>query len=242
MPDKHTSKSYEQDLTIARDIFLKMGEMVDKQIEQAIDALMELNESLAEQVNDNDQSINQLERQLDEMILLLVARRQPTANDLRFIMAMSKGVVDLERIGDEASKIARMVHRLPKPILAHLGYKEIQSISNQVRLMLHDAMNAFHHFNVDLAFDVMKNDRFINQECQLTTQYLINLLPQQPQHSQHVIHLTWVLRALERMGDHAKNVAELVIYMGSGTDVRHISYEQVKQAVQEAKEYHQRTD
>lgn len=240
MTDKHTSKSYDQALELAKDLFLKMGELVSTQIAQSIHALIEHNEPLADQVIQMDQEVNQMERQLDEMILLLVARRQPAANDLRLIMAMSKGVVDLERIGDEATKIARIVKQLTYDEPLHYAYREIQSLANQVRLMIHDAMRSFSEFDAGLAFEVMRNDRFINQEYHTSTHYLINHLVKNGQQIAEMIHLLWALRALERIGDHAKNIAELVIYTGSGTDVRHISYDEVEKAVQEAHSYQKR--
>lgn len=234
--EKHTSKSFDQDLEEATQLFLQMGERVAVQVAKAIHALTDADDILAQEVIHDDHDINQMEVTLDEHILLLVAKRQPTASDLRLVMAISKGVVDLERIGDEAVKIAQMACQISAEGNAPRGYAEVQHLSNQVRLMVHNALEAFAHQNAEQAFEVMRNDSVINCEYQSAIRALMTYIMEDSRHVSKVINIMWVLRALERIGDHAQNVAELVIYSISGKDVRHTNYEQVEQAVQEANE------
>lgn len=237
---EHTSKSYEHDLHTLSSSFLLMGQRVKQHIQQSIQTLHSQDMLLAQQIIEQDKHINDMERQLDALVILLVAKRQPTANDLRLIMAVSKGVVDLERIGDEATKIARMSQQLVDENIDNIALpnlKEIDYLTKQVSTMIEQAMQAFEKFNVDLAFDVIRNDHIINQEYNMAAYHLINLLKHEQSQANIIIHLLWILRALERVGDHAKNVAELVIGMNSGTDIRHRPYDQIELAVEEANQY-----
>ncbi|WP_413680424.1 phosphate signaling complex protein PhoU [Psychrobacter sp. I-STPA6b] len=231
--DKHTSKSFDIELKEATTLFLEMGESVAKQVAKAIHSLTDANNAQAQEVINADHDINQMEITLDERILLMVAKRQPAANDLRLIMAMSKGVVDLERIGDEAVKIAQMAQQVVSEGSSPRGYSEVQHLSNQVRLMIHSALEAFAHLDAEQAFEVMRNDTVINQEYQSAIRALMTYIMEDPRHVSKVLNIIWVLRALERIGDHARNIAELVIYSKSGKDVRHTNFEQVEKAVQE---------
>lgn len=232
--DKHTSSGFDEDLTNASSLFLRMGEMAINQVANAVHALTDVDDELAKKVIERDEEINQMERDLDESIMQLVIKRQPTATDFRFVMAMSKGVVDLERIGDEATKIAKMGVELSEQGEAPLGYAEVQHLSNQVRLMVHNALDAFRNFDAEQAFEVMRSDSVINREYQSASRALMTYVMEDSHQVSKVINVLWVLRALERIGDHAKNLAELVIYTSSGTDVKHTDYEQVEQAVLEA--------
>lgn len=229
--DKHTSKVYDEELNTAMNLFLKMGETAAQQVAAAVQALTDVNKQQAENVILGDAEINQYERELDERVLQLVIKRQPTASDLRLIMAMSKGVVDLERIGDEASKIAKMAKELVEQGSAPSGYSEAQHLSNQVRLMIHDALDAFKNFDAEKAFNVMRNDSVINREYQTAIRSLMTYIMEDSRYVSRVLNIMWVLRALERIGDHAKNIAELVIYTASGTDVKHTSYDEVEKTV-----------
>ncbi|MDO4223344.1 MAG: phosphate signaling complex protein PhoU [Acinetobacter sp.] len=232
---QHTSKQYDHELQQARQLFMAMGENVNQHLAQAVHAFMESNPALALQVIEDDQNINQQERLLDEQLFLLVAKRQPTANDLRFIMALSKGVVDLERIGDECSKIAKRIVQLLQDE-QRASSREVQALSNQVRLMIHDALNAFAHADVELAFEVIRNDQFINQEYQYALKHILAQITDHTMPVAYAIDLLWIFKALERIGDHAKNIAELVIYSQSGTDVRHVTHDDVQKAVDEVKQ------
>ena len=225
--EKHISKSFDQDLNQATRLFLDMGNSAAEQVAKAIHALTEADIKLAHEVIETDFEINRMEVELDEHILLLVAKRQPTASDLRLVMAISKGVVDLERIGDEAVKIIELGQTA-------YSYAEIQHLSSQVRLMVHNALEAFSHSNAEQAFEVMRNDKVVNDEYQSAIRALMTYIMEDSRQVSKVINIIWVLRALERIGDHAQNVAELVINSISGQDVRHSDYADVEKAVQEA--------
>ncbi len=232
--EKHISKSFDQDLDEAIRLFLDMGDSAAEQVAKAIHALTDTDLKLAQEVIEKDFEINRMEVELDEHILLLVAKRQPAASDLRLVMAISKGVVDLERIGDEAVKIAKMAIKAIEQGQATYGYAEVQHLSNQVRLMVHNALEAFNHSNAEQAFEVMRNDKVVNDEYQSAIRALMTYIMEDSRQVSKVINIIWVLRALERIGDHAQNVAELVINSISGQDVRHSDYADVEKAVQEA--------
>lgn len=234
MLNKHTSSSFDQALSDSSSLFLRIGEMATNQVANAVHALIDVDSALAQKVIVRDEEINKMERELDERIMQIVIKRQPTANDFRFVMAMSKGVVDLERIGDEAVKIAKMAQELTKQGEAPLGYSEVQHLSNQVRLMVHNALDAFRNFDAEQAFEVMRSDNVINREYQSASRALLTYIMEDSQHVSKVINILWVLRALERIGDHAKNISELVIYTSSGQDVKHTDYDEVEKAVQDA--------
>ncbi len=234
LTEKHSSKSYDNDLRECIDLFMTMGQMSAEQVTLATHALIDSNVELAKTVIEEDTKINQMEIKIDEMVVLLVAKRQPTANDLRLIIALSKGVVDLERIGDEASKIARMACKLHKEGVSPRGYSEVQNLSNQVRVMLLEALDAFLRMDPEQAFSVLQSDEMVNEEYQSASRSLMTYVMEDSRHVSKVINILWVLRALERVGDHARNIAELVIYCTSGKDVRHTDFVTVEQAVQEA--------
>ncbi|MDO5651330.1 MAG: phosphate signaling complex protein PhoU [Moraxella sp.] len=227
--EKHTSKTFDEGLDRVSSWFLEMGALAASQIAGSIDALVKYDVEAANEIMEQDRTINELERQIDEQLVLLVATRQPTAVDLRFIINMSKGVVDLERIGDEATKIARMARHFKNRdewLVERLV--ECQSLGEQVQMMVTDAMDAFANNDANLAFDVMQTDALIDKQYQAS----IRLLKQNKDiDTADVIDLIWVLRAIERIGDHARNLAELVIYTGSGTNVRHVPYDRVQEAV-----------
>ncbi|SNT71202.1 phosphate signaling complex protein PhoU [Psychrobacter sp. LV10R520-6] len=231
----HTSKSFDQDLTETTDLFLEMGALAGQQVAQAMHALIEGDMNLAYQVVEQDSAINQLEVLIDERVLLLVAKRQPAARDLRYVMAISKGVVDIERIGDEAAKIAHMAQQVAADSVTSASDHEVQHLSNQVRMMLHSALAAFEHLKAERAFDVMRSDGNVDFEYQSAIRALMTYVMEDPRQVSHVINLMWILRALERIGDHARNIAELVIYISSGTDVRHSDFEKVQQAIDASK-------
>ena len=235
MPNKgkHLSKSFDNDLNEVIELFIQMGHLAAEQVAIATRALISADEPTAKKVIADDHLINQLEIRIDELIILLVAKRQPAANDLRLIMALSKGIVDFERVGDEAEKIARMACQLIENGASPRGYLEVQHLSNQVRLMLLDALDAFSRMDSQQAFSVLQSDESVNEEYHSATRSLMTYVMEDSRHVSKVINILWVLRALERVGDHAKNIAELVIFCTSGKDVRHTDFLRVEQIVQQ---------
>ncbi|GAA0323491.1 phosphate signaling complex protein PhoU [Psychrobacter aestuarii] len=232
----HTSRSFDHDLKETTSLFLAMGALVGEQVAHAMRALIEGDSMLASQVIEQDSQVNQMEMQVDEHVLLLLARRQPAARDLRYVMAISKGVVDIERIGDEATKIAHMAKQVAADNHNTYCHHEVQHLSNQVRLMLHSALMSFENLQAEQAFEVMRDDGSVDFEYQSAVRALMTYVMADARQVTQVMNLMWVLRALERIGDHARNLAELVIYISSGTDVRHSDFHTVKQAVDAAKD------
>ncbi|MDO5051163.1 MAG: phosphate signaling complex protein PhoU [Moraxella equi] len=222
--EKHTSKSYDHELNTAKALLLSMGNLAIANVGKAITALSDGDKELAQTVIESDKTVNEYERVLDDNIVQLVARRQPTAVDLRYIMSMSKAVIDIERIGDEAVKIAKIA-LTGTPIHA-----DVHTLAGSVRMMTLDALEAFDNHDSRFALDVMQMDEMVDAEYGK----LLGLLQDNDEVKPSVMmHTLWVLRALERVGDHARNVAELVIYTSSGTDIRHSEMSVVRDVVGE---------
>lgn len=229
---KHISQQFNAELDEVRSHFLAMGGLVEKQVADAIAALLDADSALASSVQDNDRRINQMETGIDEEIVRILARRQPAASDLRMIIAIGKAITDLERMGDEAAKIARAAISLCEEGESPRGYVECRHIGNQVRLMIHDTLDAFAHFDADQAFKVMQADAEIDLEYKTATRALVTYMMEDPRAISRVLNVMGVLRSLERVGDHARNIAEQLIFLVKGMDVRHNSVEQVQQRLE----------
>lgn len=220
---QHISAQFNADLESVRSHLLAMGGLVEKQVNDAVTSLIEADLELANQVRKDDMQINQMEVSIDEECIRILARRQPAASDLRLIIGISKSVIDLERIGDEATKIAKRTLQLSEDGAAPRGYDEIRHIGDQVRRMVHDALDAFARFDVELALSVAHYDKTIDREYKSALRELVTYMMEDPRSISRVLSVIWALRSLERIGDHARNIAELVVYMVHGTDVRHKS-------------------
>lgn len=229
----HISQQFNAELEEVRSHFLAMGGLVEKQVSDAINALLDADSALAGVVQDNDRRINQMESGIDEEIIRILARRQPAASDLRMIVAISKSITDLERMGDEAAKIARAALTLCEEGESPRGYVECRHIGNQVRLMINETLDAFAHFDADQAFKVMQADAEIDLEYRTATRALITYMMEDPRAISRVLSVMGVLRSLERVGDHARNIAEQLIFLVKGMDVRHASYDQIQQRLSE---------
>ena len=217
----HISAQFNAELEEIRSHLLAMGGLVEKQVNDAVNALVDADSGLAQQVRDVDQQINQMERDIDEECVRILARRQPAASDLRLIISISKSVIDLERIGDEATKIAKRAIELCEDGMAPRGYVEIRHIGEQVRKMVQEALDAFARFDADLALSVAQYDKIVDREYKSALRELATYMMEDPRSISRVLSVIWALRSLERIGDHARNIAELVIYLVRGTDVRH---------------------
>lgn len=224
----HISQQFNAELEEIRTHFLAMGGLVEKQVSDAMHALLDGDSALAETVMQNDQKINMMETRIDEELVRILARRQPAASDLRMIIAVSKSITDLERIGDESAKIARYAKALCEEGESPRGYVETRHIGNQVRLMIHDTLDAFARLDVDQAFKVMREDGNIDIEYKTATRALMTYMMEDPRFITRVLNVLWVLRCLERIGDHARNISEQLIYMVKGADVRHTSYDVIE--------------
>lgn len=226
----HISQQFNAELEDVRSHLLAMGGLVEKQVNDAVSALIDADSGLAQQVREVDQQINQMERSIDEECVRILARRQPAASDLRLIISISKSVIDLERIGDEATKIAKRAIELCESGEAPKGYVEIRHIGEQVRKMVQEALDAFARYDADLALSVAQYDKQVDREYKSALRELVTYMMEDPRSISRVLSVIWALRSLERIGDHARNIAELVIYLVRGTDVRHTGLTKQKPA------------
>ncbi|MFC0709584.1 phosphate signaling complex protein PhoU [Azorhizophilus paspali] len=217
----HISQQFNEELEGVRSQLLAMGGLVEKQVNDAVTALIEADSGLAAQVREIDSQTNQMERSIDEECMRILARRQPAASDLRLIISISKSVIDLERIGDEATKIAKRAILLCEEGESPRGYVEIRHIGEQVRKMVQETLDAFARFDADLALSVARYDKVVDREYKSALRELATYMMEDPRSISRVLNVIWALRSLERIGDHARNIAELVIYLVRGTDVRH---------------------
>ncbi|MDY7579594.1 phosphate signaling complex protein PhoU [Herbaspirillum sp. RTI4] len=224
MMGEHSSKQYDADLEQIRSEVLAMGGIVERQFQDAIAAFRNGNVNLAEQVIAADDRVNRFEVDLDEACSHLIVRRQPTANDLRTVMATIKIVTDLERVGDEASKIARYAMHLHKRGIGLIDhYETVREIAEDATGMLHSALDAFARLDDTQARKLIAQDVNIDNGFRGITRNLITFMMEDPRTISTAIDTMWVAKAIERIGDHAKNVAEYVIYVVGGKDIRHPS-------------------
>ncbi len=227
----HTSKRYDAELEAARSRVLQMGGLVETQIATAVEALTTGNVTLAEQVVADDHRVNALEVQIDEDCAHIIARRQPAAQDLRMIMTVVKMITDLERIGDEAQKIARMtklIYVSERP--GQPRFTEIKLAAGMAIEMLKKSLDAFARLDVAAAAGVVKQDRQLDDQFQAILRQLITFMMEDPRTISTSIEILFVAKALERIGDHAKNMSEYVVYLVKGKDVRHITVEEFERA------------
>ena len=226
---EHLSKQFDVDLETLRSQLLQMGGLIESQILAAIDGFYNGDLKALEQVIENDRRVNGYEVSIDTECSHIIARRQPAASDLRMIMGVSKAVTDLERVGDEAKKIAvvsKHIHesgRLQVPRLA-----DIRRTGGIVVGMLRKALDAFARLDSVAAAEVIRDDTAIDEAFRGIMRQLITFMMEDPRTITTALEIVWVARALERMGDHSKNMAEQVIYIVKGTDVRHTNFEDVE--------------
>ena len=219
--NKHISEQYDVELEQLRNALMEMGGLVESQIEQACRALIAHDIELAEQTRALDRRVNQLEVEIDEQVVQIIALRQPTASDLRTLICIMKASTDLERIGDESDRIAKMALGMARLVRPEDQYKRIRSLGQKTRRMVTDALDAFARSDADSARGVIAADREVDTEYRLTIDELKAELVRHPKDSERAVNTMWVARALERIGDHAKNIGELVVFQVQGLDVRH---------------------
>ncbi len=222
MPGEHSSKQYDQDLEDIRSKVLLMGGLVESQFTDAIACFRSGNVEQAEQIIKADENVNRLEVTLDDTCSHLIVRRQPTANDLRTVMATLKVITDLERIGDEASKIARAAKNIQERGVTTINHFEtVRVIAASTGDMLHDALDAFARLDEEQALKIISQDDFIDHEFRSIMRNAITFMMEDPRTISAALDTLWVAKAIERIGDHCKNIAEYVIYIVEGKDIRH---------------------
>jgi phosphate transport system protein len=223
----HYSRQFNEELEAIRARLLEMGGLVERQLKRSLRALVKGDSELGEKVAHDDYQVNHLEVSIDEECSRVIALRQPTASDLRFVMAVIKSITDLERIGDEAEKIGFLSSRLAVQERPENRYKEIKHLGRQVREMLHNALDALARLDAEAALTIAQEDSNVDDEYEAIMRQSITLMMEDPRSIRRVLDTLWVARALERIGDHAVNICEYVVYMVHGKDIRHVSVEQV---------------
>lgn len=219
---EHISKQFDAELEAVRTRVLQMGGLVEEQIQRALEALSSGNMEEIERIKQNDHRVNSMEVDLDESCSHIIARRQPAASDLRLIIAVIKTITDLERVGDEAEKIARMAKLIHEAEQLHMPRLEIKHVANLATEMLHKALDAFARLDVQAAQQVVRQDEGVDIEFRSILRQLITFMMEDPRTISRCLEFLFVAKALERIGDHSKNMAEYVIYMVEGRDVRHL--------------------
>ena len=234
MTDKHLSTQFDAELSGISGRVLEMGGLVESQVSQALHALTLFNYETAAQVLVQEERVNQMEIEIDRDLSAIIARRQPTARDLRLLIAVSKTIANLERVGDEAARIARTVQRLIDTGVStrfRLPVSDLRFEADLAIAQLRKALDAFARLDTAKALEVLKQDDQIDQEFAGLLRKLITYMMEDPRTISSSIDLVFVAKAIERVGDHAKNLAEAIIYVVKGTDVRHTSLSDVENVI-----------
>jgi phosphate transport system protein len=231
----HILSRFNADLEGVRSGVLQMGGLVEQQLANGIKALYSGDGRLGEEVARLDHKVNAMEVAIDDDCSRILATRGPTASDLRLIVAIIKTITDLERIGDEAEKLGNIASRLATLERPTDRYREIKHIGELVSDMVHGALDAFARMDTDAALEVARKDRTVDEEYEALQRQCITFMMEDPRSIRRALDILWVARALERIGDHAKNICEYVIYMVLGKDVRHLAIEDVEKQLAAAR-------
>jgi phosphate transport system protein len=231
--DQHISRQFNQELENLRRDVMRMGGMVEEMVADAVAAVLEGDSEKAEAVIAADDQVNLMEKEIDEAAMEILARRQPTASDLRLVMAIVKTINDLERVGDEAEKIARLAITLAESERPRNNYYELEVMGGHVRTMLRDALDGFVRMVSEIALDLFRADQKVDDEYESILRQYYSYLAEEPRHTTRVLNSIWIARSLERIGDHAKNIGEYIFYLVEGTDVRHIPADEKEQHLAE---------
>lgn len=233
MDKSHISQRYNEELEDVRNRVLAMGGLIEEQLANAIAAVSTGNHQQAETVITTDLKVNSFEITIDEECTQILARRQPAASDLRLLMTIIKTITDLERIGDEAVKVARMAIHLTELEGPKDHFGQLENLGNHVRKMLHGALDAFARTDVEYAVRIAQEDLKVDREYDSLMRQLITFMMEDPRYIRRELDIMWMARALERIGDHSRNICEYIIYMVKGKDVRHTSLEQIEEELKQ---------
>ena len=228
---QHISHLFDEEIEDIRNKVLAMGGMVEQQIELAVKAFMTSEQDLAEKILLQDEAVNNLEMEIDYSCVQVIAKRQPAAIDLRMLISIIKTITDLERIGDEAVGIARMASRLDASDHYHDQYHEINHLVDMVRGMLSGSLDAFARMSVSGIIKITEKNEKVDREYGSIIRQLITKMMEDPRNITRAIDLLWTARSLERIGDHACNICEYVVYMVKGDDVRHLSQDELESKI-----------
>jgi len=234
---QHISRKFNEELEGLRSQVSTMGGLVERQLTSAIEAIVSADSQLGIEVADRDVLVNQIEVEIDEECGRILATRAPAAADLRLIVAVIKVITDLERIGDEAQRIGILAARLAAEERPANRYDELKTLADHVLDMVHDALDAFSRLDAEDALKVVEEDKIVDEEYDMISRQCITLMMEDPRTIHRFMDVSWAARALERIGDHAKNISEYVIYLVQGKDVRHTEIEAVREQVERAKEF-----
>ena len=229
----HSSKQYDQELEAMRSRVLEMGGLVESQLKMAIEAFERADGELADRVIQTDRRVNELEIDLDRAVHHIIARRQPTAGDLRMITGVAKAITDLERIGDESAKVARAAKWLREKEKSFRVNRipDIRLSGDAATIMLHKSLDAFARMDAQAAAQLIDEDEGIDERFRAILRQLITFMMEDPRAISASLDTVWAAKAIERIGDHAKNIAEHVIFIAYGADVRHATPEERRRAI-----------
>ena len=230
----HSSAEFAKSLKSVRSHVMEMGGLAEQHVESATRAFLDGDQKLAKKISRADFKINALEVKIDEECSAFLALRHPVATDLRTVIAVIKATTDLERVGDEAEKIARLTMEMDNRKVRKRHLRAVKHIARHVRSMLHQSLDAFARLDTDLALQVLKEDAEVDQEYEASIRQMITFMMEDARDIHVVLDILWCAKALERIGDHAANICEHVLYQVIGKDLRHVSIEQVERELVEA--------
>lgn len=231
--EKHIFQKFDVELSNLVDKLLEMGGLVEKQLADAINAFTEMDTELASAVRVNEEQVDDFDVEIDQLCVRLIAMRQPTASDLRLILGVGKSVQDLERIGDEADKLAQLTLSMSEDpgVGSSIGRSKIRYISQYVSEMLRQVLDAYGRLDADLSLSIARKDKIVQEEQESAARELITYMMEDPRSISTVLNVMWGLRSLERIGDHVENMAEHLIYTVKGVDVRHSTLKEMKKQI-----------
>jgi phosphate transport system protein len=229
----HTSTRFNAELERVRSKVLAMGGFVEEQLRRSLTALAEGDSELAQTVAQDDSKVNGMELSIDEECSRILATRAPAAGDLRMVVATIKTITDLERIGDECEKIGQIATRLATVERPVDRYREVRHLGRIVQEMVRHTLDAFARLDAEAALRICRQDRIVDEEYEAIQRQCITFMMEDPHSIRRALEVMWVVRSLERIGDHAKNICEYIIYMAHGKDVRHTSFDRIERELAE---------